>query len=240
MKTLLYIILFNISAISFAQDPQLFENPWYLHKINIDNVDYFLPNLEPISFEEHIFTDIPYKFYTGYCDSVDPLVTYDNQSSTFYLQDSPMIVPGDFCSLPENYTFNSQYFSILYGTNLIAKNPISYIITTNGSNKSLLITNPEGDKAYYGNEKLFVQNFDAITLYMYPNPVRDKLYLSLRTLSANLILKIFNIDGKLLSAQNVELTNQASINVSQLKSGIYFLNIEDENGNTAIKKFIKE
>lgn len=240
MKTLLYIILFNISTISFAQDPQLFENTWYLHKINIDNVDYFLPNLEPISFEEHIFTDNPYKFYTGYCDSVDPLVTYYNQSSTFYLQDSPMIVPGDFCSLPENYIFNSQYFSILYGTNLIAKNPISYIITTNGSNKSLLITNPDGDKAYYGNEKLFVQNFDAITFYMYPNPVRDKLFLSSNEKTGTLKLKIFNIEGKLLSTQNLEFDKQASIDVSNLSTGIYFLNIEDGNGNVEVRKFIKE
>ncbi|UCA57711.1 T9SS type A sorting domain-containing protein [Aequorivita iocasae] len=48
------------------------------------------------------------------------------------------------------------------------------------------------------------------------------------------------MEGKLLSVQNVTLENQTSIDVSNLTSGIYFLNIEDENGNTTTKKFIKQ
>ncbi|QQX78185.1 T9SS type A sorting domain-containing protein [Aequorivita iocasae] len=51
---------------------------------------------------------------------------------------------------------------------------------------------------------------------------------------------LIHIEGKLLSVQNVTLENQTSIDVSNLTSGIYFLNIEDENGNTTTKKFIKQ
>ena len=75
---------------------------------------------------------------------------------------------------------------------------------------------------------------------LYPNPVTDKLFLNATNTAANLNIQIFNIEGKLLSIQDVALQDQKAIDVSQLKSGIYFLNIEDQNGNTAVKKFIKD
>ena len=75
---------------------------------------------------------------------------------------------------------------------------------------------------------------------IHPNPTKDKLYITATNTTENLTLKIFNIEGKLLSTQTLEVANQTSIAISQLVSGIYFLNIEDERGNTATKKFIKE
>lgn len=75
---------------------------------------------------------------------------------------------------------------------------------------------------------------------LHPNPAKNELFLTSHNAKENISLKIFNIEGKLLSIQNVEFENRTSIEVSQLKSGIYFLNIQDENGNTTIKKFIKQ
>ncbi len=75
---------------------------------------------------------------------------------------------------------------------------------------------------------------------IYPNPAQNELFITSKNTLGNLSLKIFNIEGKLLSTQTLEVVKQTSIDVSQLKSGIYFLNIEDENGNITIKKFIKE
>lgn len=74
---------------------------------------------------------------------------------------------------------------------------------------------------------------------IHPNPAKNQLFLNSKKPAGNLKVKIFNIEGKLLSTQNVAFENQTSINVSQLTSGIYFLNIEDENGKTEVKKFIK-
>ncbi len=73
-----------------------------------------------------------------------------------------------------------------------------------------------------------------------PNPSKNELFLTSKNTVGNLKIKIFNIEGKLLSTENIVLENQTSIDVSQLTNGIYFLNIEDENGNTTIKKFIKQ
>jgi len=239
MKKLLYILLFNISAISFAQDPQLFENDWYLYKITIDNVDYLPPNLGDVDLNFHTFTENPYRFFTGFCDGIDVALTYDNQNTQLSLEDNPGFLIGS-CFFPESNLFNDQYFSIFYQNLAQAKNPFSYIITTNGSGKALEISNPNGNAAFYGNTPLDIRKFDETQFSIHPNPAKNKLFLNATNTTGNLTLKIFNIEGKLLSTKNVTLENQTSIDVSSLTSGIYFLNIQDQNGNTEVEKFIKE
>ncbi|MCG2417624.1 T9SS type A sorting domain-containing protein [Aequorivita sp. F47161] len=75
---------------------------------------------------------------------------------------------------------------------------------------------------------------------IHPNPAKNELFITAQNTTGNLKIKIFNIEGKLLSTHNLEVANQTSIDVSSLTSGICFLNIEDENGNTTIKKFVME
>ena len=80
----------------------------------------------------------------------------------------------------------------------------------------------------------------AATYSIHPNPAKSELFITAQNTTENLKIKIFNIEGKLLSAQSITLQDQKAIDVSQLLNGIYFLNIEDENGNTTTKKFIKQ
>lgn len=88
---------------------------------------------------------------------------------------------------------------------------------------------------------LGIAHLEGFNFSLYPNPVNNELMLnSSKTEIGNLKIKIYNIEGKLLNSQNLEIEKQASINVSTLSSGIYFLNIENENGNVVVKKFIKE
>ena len=232
MKTLLYILLFNISAISVAQDPQLFENPWYLHKINLNDTDY----LPPSSFGSCRFNETPYRFGAQYCDAIDVEATFQN--TELYLEDDPMFLLG-FCIYQDDLNFDTKYFSVFYSSSL-ARNPFSYTITTTGSSKELEITNADGDIAFYSSEPLSMSEFNVTQISIYPNPVKEELILHSASKSGNLKIKIFNTAGKLLSTQKLELQNQSSIAISQLATGIYFLKIQDENGNTTIKKFIKE
>ena len=87
---------------------------------------------------------------------------------------------------------------------------------------------------------LGVSENNSSTYSIHPNPAKNELFITAQNTTQNLKIKIFNIEGKLLSAQNITLQDQKAIDVSQLLSGIYFLNIEDENGNTTTKKFIKQ
>lgn len=97
----------------------------------------------------------------------------------------------------------------------------------------------DGWTSYSEDCSLGVTDLEGLNFNLYPNPAKNKLFLSSKNTTANLKLKIFNLEGKFLSTQNEESENQIYIDVTQLMSGIYFLNIEDENGNTTIKKFIK-
>lgn len=98
----------------------------------------------------------------------------------------------------------------------------------------------DADFFYSENCALGVSSQDYDVFSIHPNPVKDNLFLNAKSTPAKLTVKIFNIEGKLLSTQNRVLQNQASIDVSQLSKGMYFLEVEDEKGKMEVKKFVKE
>ncbi|WP_271423665.1 T9SS type A sorting domain-containing protein [Aequorivita sinensis] len=81
------------------------------------------------------------------------------------------------------------------------------------------------------NEKLFS---------IYPNPVNEVLVLNGTKNISNLKTQIYSTEGKILNTQHIDFNKQTTINVSNLSSGIYFLNIEDESGRVEVKKFVKQ
>lgn len=70
---------------------------------------------------------------------------------------------------------------------------------------------------------------------IYPNPTSDKLYFKGNS-SEIVSLQIFSIQGKLIQKLNNISTE---IDVSQLKAGMYFIEINNSEGNKSIQKFIK-
>ncbi|MCS3870531.1 hypothetical protein J3D55_003447 [Chryseobacterium ginsenosidimutans] len=75
---------------------------------------------------------------------------------------------------------------------------------------------------------------DQTEILIYPNPVKTILYV--KNISAKANYKIYSAEGRLLTT-GIILNNE--INVSNLISGIYIIDIEDSKGS-AMKKFIKE
>lgn len=72
------------------------------------------------------------------------------------------------------------------------------------------------------------------------NPVREQLVLISPTATGYTNLQIYTIQGKLLSAQNILFEKHASIDVSQLSAGLYFLKIKSDNGNIETIEFMRE
>lgn len=144
--------------------------------------------------------------------------------------------------MEENTIFEGIYLSFFFDqvTQDPYIDPFPYIISDDGSEKTLIIENVNGDQAIYGNYILSTINFHSSQFTVHPNPSKEKLFITTTNRFGNLNVKIFNVEGKLLRTHNVAFENQTSIDVSSLKSGIYFLTIEDENGKKEIKKFIKE
>ena len=70
--------------------------------------------------------------------------------------------------------------------------------------------------------------------YVYPNPTKEVL--NIKSKSQITKLEIYNNIGQVVLSQ----FNKKAIDVSTLSSGLYFIKIKDENGNSETKKIIKE
>ena len=287
MKKLLYILLFNISAISFAQttnipDP-IFEEA--LIDLGIDSDGTINGLVLTSDIETIINLNLDHRGIedlTGLedfsaleiLDVTGNLLTVLDVSNNIQLKElycSSDAAGFNMVVSSLNLT-NNNNLEILYGENLVFLETLNL---KNGNNAILNITLPcefEGvpceltelncitvddevaatnddppyDSWYIAADFFYSEDcalgvssqvYNAFSIH--PNPAKNELFLNSNN-NGNLTLNIFNTTGKLLSTQKLELENQSSIAISQLATGIYFLNIQDENGNTTIKKFIKE
>ena len=88
--------------------------------------------------------------------------------------------------------------------------------------------------------KTLGENIEETTasLRLYPNPVLDRLYIETQT--QTLTIEISDVYGKVQNLKNSETQKlRNSIDVSSLKSGIYFVKINTEKGNI-VKRIIKD
>ena len=76
--------------------------------------------------------------------------------------------------------------------------------------------------------------FDQDVFSMYPNPVRNTLYVTTNT--QNSTIEIYNVTGKLLFKKSLGL-GKTPISVSDLKVGVYLVKFSSE-ANTITKKLI--
>ena len=173
MKTIKILVLVLCASLSsYAQDPQLFENTWYLQKVIIDGQDNFPP----------INNEVPYvplfitvnNLETSVCDSMSGSFVEINNDS-FTVSDFNFLLIE--CSLQENIDFETLYFIDFFNA-LLQNNIYNYTIVSNtGNSKILTLTNNSGSQAIYGNEILSNQDFDISSFKVYPNPVKDKLFI---------------------------------------------------------------
>ena len=78
---------------------------------------------------------------------------------------------------------------------------------------------------------------ENITFDIYPNPVNDRLYIETLTLTQTLTIEIYDIYGR--RQQLSAISHQPSvIDVSELNSGIYFVEIKTNDGNI-VKRIVK-
>lgn len=74
-------------------------------------------------------------------------------------------------------------------------------------------------------------NFD-----LYPNPANQSIHIQGIDFNDGVQVKIMSIDGKVMQD---ETSNQSIINISDLNTGMYFMELTDSNGKTSVTKFIK-
>lgn len=237
MKHAFFLILFIVTYTSNSQNhlDLLRANPWHLDKIIINNVDYFPPNVEPVGFNDHYFTDDIYPYFvTGYCDGVKVRMGNAGECCYFTLADNDLEFYPSPCNLQESIEFNTKYFSIYFQNNnppSLPKHPFTYFMNQNGQIKTLIIRNNINDSASYSYDPLAINDLNLSSFSIYPNPTKNILNIQSKTSVEN--LKIYNTQGVLIKEF---FSNE--IDVSGLISGMYFIKVAI-NGNIGTKKFIK-
>jgi hypothetical protein len=225
---ILFFILFAYFS-SNAQDPQLFENTWYLQNLIIDGQDNFPPSNEEVPFITVFFSETQFETYV--CDVMSGGITYDDINSQFTLD---VGLTFDGCQMSVNGDFQLIYLNNFYENNVTE--PFSYSITNESSNKILIIINDSGNEAIYSSELLSTIDFSKTHISIYPNPVKGEFFIS--EMDSEFSIKIFDINGKLVLKRD-NINSNKPIEVEKLNNGIYFILLKDNQGRSVIKKFIK-
>ena len=215
-----------------AQDPQLFENTWHLRTVMLDDMtdEYVVSEINP-PIAPYLIISEDFDFNgAGACNTFNGTYNFYPPNDLITLD---FFATADGCGGQEYDRFEEDYFWFI-------SHEFWFDISQDSEGKVLTLGTPLGGVAVFKSNPLSTKDFYKNELNVYPNPVNDVLILDSKEEIGNLTIKIFNIEGKLLSIQNLNMKKQVSVDVSSLSSGIYFLNIEDEKGNTTIKKFLKE
>jgi len=89
-------------------------------------------------------------------------------------------------------------------------------------------------------DQLSVPSLETTHFQIYPNPVREMMYIqstSTETLSS---IRLFNMLGKEVLQLNHIHSTATQINLSGLQSGIYLIELTSEHGTTTTKKVVKQ
>jgi hypothetical protein len=74
-------------------------------------------------------------------------------------------------------------------------------------------------------------------LNIYPNPVNDRLYIEAETVIEEVV--VYDVYGRRQVTETPSHQGNWTIDLSELKSGIYFVKINTEKGNI-VKRIIKD
>ncbi|NEN22529.1 T9SS type A sorting domain-containing protein [Cryomorpha ignava] len=122
---------------------------------------------------------------------------------------------------PKMYMFENNYKTCTSQLNYIGPSPIDSITFSPDCNGEILSTS----------------HMELINFNIYPNPVSDKLHISLPAGVA--------ISGSIYNAVGMQVldfsfvNSQTQVDIRKLEVGTYFVKIELENGKVGINKFVK-
>lgn len=130
------------------------------------------------------------------------------------------------------YVFGSYYGNASYGM---------YSLTPNGgSYPDIFLT--KISYAAPNSVKELVMNNSSLNLF--PNPANELLFLNYSETTTEIIsLKIVSVTGEILLEKNISLKSmngQNAIDIKTFASGVYFVVLQKDSGETITEKFIKE
>jgi hypothetical protein len=225
---------------SYSQD--IFTTDWVLTDLYINGVNYDPPSNSEVSEVTASFTvDNPDYFESGVCNVMFADVIVEENPNILSFPNGMFITLSE-CNFSDNTAFESLYYFDFFESHI--NDPFSYeigIIDGEGTYPDglfLSITNSNGDAAYYLDTILSVSDVDLSKIKLFPNPTQDYFTVS-STTENDFSITIYDISGKEALSQS-KFQNNSSVNIQNLKSGIYFISVLDESGNVSVKRIIKK
>ena len=228
-KLLLLSVSLLLSFQSFAQDPDLFRT-WHLYELAVDlgpstYVNAIQPPINPYLI---INSDLSFEGFEA-CNGFIGQYIYDSTEET--LMTTSFDATLALCNYPEHVIFENMFFSYLAPS---SPQYITLSIDPATGEGELRLEFAPGYYAMYGTSALAISENEFQAVYIYPNPVADRLFISSENLQVEKIA-IYEISGK--EVLQIK-TSENSIDVSNLSEGLYFLEISSSEGKN-IQKFIK-
>ena len=120
--------------------------------------------------------------------------------------------------------------------------PGSSFVTFGENNVGELFIGDIGNGTIYKitDSSLGVANFDKNNYKIYPNPSKNELYIEKSSESYPTEVNIFDVNGKLLLSQQTQNIQRNIINTALLSSGLYIMNIKDNQEVSTTHKLLIE
>lgn len=234
-----FIFSFFTATSLLAQTQKIDEGSWFLHNLIINSENNFNPKDiygDQVVSQFSTLNMLSQSFETYFCDVVSVYIGYDPEKTTFKVISTATTLG---CGPPDTPLIENK-FSNFFSSEVSSMSDFTYQIVEENldSPKTLTITAPNGDKAIYTRTVLSTKEiFDSIA-FIYPNPIKDVMFIEFFNKSKIFDAQIYDFTGKLVL--NQILQNSNSINTEKLVSGMYIILIKDSLGNGFQKKFVKQ
>ncbi|WP_395076387.1 DM13 domain-containing protein [Flavobacterium sp.] len=87
---------------------------------------------------------------------------------------------------------------------------------------------------------LGTNTFETNVFRLYPNPVVDELNFDFKDFKNNFSVKIYNSLGSVVINNSLLSFNNNKLNTNSLNSGVYFIELNDDNNNRFVQRFVKQ
>ena len=167
--------------------------------------------------------------FVGDFGTIEMLYTQDNGFNWYngLTINSTNFTPSNNCQIL-SHTITTGYITSLDGFR------VKFKFVHNTGNWEAIIDDFKVDLEF---TSAATPTLDLANLSVYPNPVTDRLNIDYNENISN--LTVYDLSGRSVKSFTTNNSNN-SIDVSDLKSGIYMLRIETENKKVSTVKFIKK
>lgn len=223
-----------------AQDPILFEFDWYLSVVRVDGTISTAPSNSEVEFVDLFLGELasPHDMLTNVCNVLVADAEYPEPGQVIFTNMAQTLID---CSIGSNSAFEGVYFDFFFSAfGEVLDYSVGIIDAPSDSASDgdlywLAFFKDDGDFAEYFSKPLSTEEFQLSELFVYPNPAIEVLNV-FNPREESLLANIYASDGRLLGSQTL-LIDQ--LNISDLSSGVYFLELIGEQGRT-VKRFVKK